>query len=35
MYTKIIKEQYTKHDSLYNGNELIKIPRKNKVSINR
>jgi hypothetical protein len=34
-YTKIIKEQNTKYDSLYKGNKLIIIPRKIKVSINR
>jgi hypothetical protein len=27
-YTKITKEQDTKHDSLYNGNKLIIVPRK-------
>jgi hypothetical protein len=27
-YTKINKEQDTKHDSLYNGNKLIIVPRK-------
>jgi hypothetical protein len=32
-YTKITKEQDTKHDSLYNGNKLITVPRKNKYSI--
>jgi hypothetical protein len=34
-YTKISKEQDTKHDSPYNDNKLIIIPRKNKVSIDR
>jgi hypothetical protein len=32
---KITKEQDTKHDSQYNGNKSIIVPRKNKVSINR
>jgi hypothetical protein len=35
IYTKITKEQDTKHDSLYNGNKLIIVPRKNKFSVNR
>jgi hypothetical protein len=34
-YTKMIKEQSTKYDSLYNGNKLIIIPRKIEVSIKR
>jgi hypothetical protein len=36
IYIKITKEKFTKHDSLYNGNKLIIVPRKrNKFSINR
>jgi Zn ribbon nucleic-acid-binding protein len=34
-YTKITKEQDTKHDSLYNGHKLMIVPRKNKLIINR
>jgi hypothetical protein len=34
-YTIITKEQDTKHDSQYNGDKLIMVPRKNKFSINR
>jgi hypothetical protein len=34
-HTKITKEQDKNHDSLYNGNKLIIVPRKNKFSINR
>jgi hypothetical protein len=34
-YTKITKEQDIKRDSLYNGNKLKIVPRKNKFNINR